>query len=272
MAVRCSARPGKPKGPALHRALREHGRRVESGHGWHALAPLQFLAPTHSLSGSVLLAMGRTCRSCPSPSSRRCTPDRYRRRRCCSRRRRCIGCCCIRQPRCTLRRSPAAPRRRRSRCSRVMRCARSPGRCWWSRSRRVPSMPPVFAALHAWHRPLQNEPQQTPSVQKPLAHSPAPAHVVPTAARHVPVPSQTSLPPLPVHSLAGSVPPSIERAGARAARNVAGLAGPAARDVAAHRVDAERARALVVTAAHHTEGLLRRAGAALAVRNGDAVR
>jgi hypothetical protein len=43
----------------------------------------------------------------------------------------------------------------------------------------VPFAPPVFAALHALHRPLQPVLQQTPSMQLPLRHSAADTQVWP---------------------------------------------------------------------------------------------
>jgi hypothetical protein len=54
-------------------------------------------------------------------------------------------------------------------------------------SAQVPSTPPVFAAVHAWHVPLQAVLQQTPSgEQKPVSQSPSTAHVCPTAASQAP--------------------------------------------------------------------------------------
>lgn len=49
-------------------------------------------------------------------------------------------------------------------------------------------VPAVAVRLHAMHEPVQAELQQTPSAQKPLAHSPAAWQVWPAAffARHLP--------------------------------------------------------------------------------------
>ena len=63
----------------------------------------------------------------------------------------------------------------------------------------VPSAP---ATLHALHVPPQVLSQQTPSVQKPLRHSPAPPQEAPLTFTQAPVPLHTSA---PLHSLAGSV-------------------------------------------------------------------
>ena len=43
----------------------------------------------------------------------------------------------------------------------------------------TPLVPPFFAVEHAWQRPVHAVEQQTPSTQKPLAHSFAAAHVEP---------------------------------------------------------------------------------------------
>jgi hypothetical protein len=54
-------------------------------------------------------------------------------------------------------------------------------------SAHVPSIPPVFAALHAWHVPVQAVLQQTPSVeQKPVSQSPLTTHVCPTTGSQAP--------------------------------------------------------------------------------------
>ncbi len=42
-----------------------------------------------------------------------------------------------------------------------------------------PLVRPVFALLHARHEAVQSDSQQTPSTQKPLAHSPAPPQLAP---------------------------------------------------------------------------------------------
>jgi len=73
---------------------------------------------------------------------------------------------------------------------------------------RVPSAPLFFlAAVHPWQRALQALLQQTPSAQKPVAHSRF-------SAQGVPIPSSAQAPlPLhekaPAHSLWGSVPAAM---------------------------------------------------------------
>ena len=55
--------------------------------------------------------------------------------------------------------------------------------------RQRPLVAVVFALLHATHEPAQSDSQQTPSTQKPLAHSPAPPQLAPnpcTAIHDVP--------------------------------------------------------------------------------------
>ncbi len=68
----------------------------------------------------------------------------------------------------------------------------------------VPLVPPFFAALHAWHWPLQMLPQQKLSTQKVLAHSAPMVQAVPLAngAAHAPAVQVRA----PEHSLSGSVP------------------------------------------------------------------
>jgi len=51
----------------------------------------------------------------------------------------------------------------------------------------VPLVPPVFAALQPWHGAVQAVSQQTPSTQRPLAHSPSPVHGPPWATAQTPV-------------------------------------------------------------------------------------
>jgi hypothetical protein len=46
-------------------------------------------------------------------------------------------------------------------------------------------MPSPPVTLHAWHCPLHALPQQNPSTQNPLAHSPSPLHVFPCALMNV---------------------------------------------------------------------------------------
>ena len=70
----------------------------------------------------------------------------------------------------------------------------------------VPFVPPVFAAEHAWQVPPHAVLQQTPSAQKPDAHSPAAAHAPPSGLAHVLLPLQMSA---PAHSLSGSWPETI---------------------------------------------------------------
>jgi hypothetical protein len=56
-------------------------------------------------------------------------------------------------------------------------------------ARQRPLVAPVFGLLHAKHEPVQSDSQQTPSTQKPLAHSPASPQLVPntfTAVHDVP--------------------------------------------------------------------------------------
>ena len=45
----------------------------------------------------------------------------------------------------------------------------------------VPFVPPVRAAEHAWHAPLQATLQHTPSTQKPLVHASSAVHPTPSA-------------------------------------------------------------------------------------------
>jgi hypothetical protein len=72
----------------------------------------------------------------------------------------------------------------------------------------VPSAPePLFAAVQALQSVLQTELQQTPSMQKPLVHSPPAVHAVPFAeSKQVPDPPH-ELPPK--HSLSGSRPTAM---------------------------------------------------------------
>jgi hypothetical protein len=69
----------------------------------------------------------------------------------------------------------------------------------------VPSAPvPFLAALHALQRVVQELLQQTPSTQKPLAHSAATEHVAPFGSvEQAPAPLHVMA---PAHSLSGSVP------------------------------------------------------------------
>jgi hypothetical protein len=46
-------------------------------------------------------------------------------------------------------------------------------------ARQRPFVRPVFGLLHARHEPVQADSQQTPSTQKPLAHSPAAPQAAP---------------------------------------------------------------------------------------------
>jgi hypothetical protein len=62
--------------------------------------------------------------------------------------------------------------------------------------------PPFFAALHAWQVPAQAELQQTPSTQLPLEQFAPTAHAVPLVATHAPALQKAS----PGHSLSGSTP------------------------------------------------------------------
>jgi hypothetical protein len=64
----------------------------------------------------------------------------------------------------------------------------------------VPLMPPFFAALHAWHRPLHAALPQKPSAQKPLWHCEGSVHAVPFTASHAAAPLHSV-----AHSPSGSV-------------------------------------------------------------------
>jgi len=64
----------------------------------------------------------------------------------------------------------------------------------------VPFVPPVFAALHAWHVPLHVESQQNESMQLLLMHCVAIAHIAPLLASHAPAPLHSP----PAHSASGS--------------------------------------------------------------------
>jgi hypothetical protein len=46
--------------------------------------------------------------------------------------------------------------------------------------------PPFLAAVHARHVPVHASLQQTPSTQKPLAHTLLPVHAAPMASKHLP--------------------------------------------------------------------------------------
>jgi hypothetical protein len=61
----------------------------------------------------------------------------------------------------------------------------------------MPTLPPT---LHAWHVPVHAELQHTPSTHWPDAHWNDEEHVVPSAFRQVPAPSQTC-PPLSLHAV-----------------------------------------------------------------------
>lgn len=69
----------------------------------------------------------------------------------------------------------------------------------------APSAPlPFFAAVHAWHVPVQGPLQHTPSTQLPVTHSTPLEHACPLAIWHWPAPQLSR----PAHSLSGSVPAS----------------------------------------------------------------
>jgi len=54
----------------------------------------------------------------------------------------------------------------------------------------VPSVPPVSAAVQAWHEPVHALLQQTPSAQKPVAHWSAVVHGLPAPLRSMQTPPE----------------------------------------------------------------------------------
>lgn len=69
-------------------------------------------------------------------------------------------------------------------------------------SAQVPLALPVFALLHAWHSVVQAPLQQNPSTQKPPWHWPALLHELPTGPQQAPAPLHVVE---PAHSVSGSV-------------------------------------------------------------------
>jgi hypothetical protein len=187
--------------PLVHSPLTVHG--VPFVNSAHAPDPLQLAAPPHSLSGSVVAAMNEQVPSGPLPffalvhalqalvhAVLQQTPSTQK---------------LLRHSDAAVHAAPFGSLHAPEPLHTSAPLHSLSGSWPLAMLPQVPSAPEnFFAAVHAWHGRLHTLVQQTPSVQKPLAHSVPWLHGAPVpSSAHDVLPLQLAA---PAHSLSGSVP------------------------------------------------------------------